>query len=356
MGIWNPWHGCKKLSEGCRNCYVYRRDESIGKDSSEVYKTATFNLPIKRRKNGEYILADYETVYTCMTSDFFLKEADEWRDEIWKMIKERSNVNFIIITKRIDRFKECIPDDWLDGYDNVTICCTCENQKMADYRLPIFLDVPIKHKTIIHEPMLESINIEQYLASGQIEQVTCGGESGNSARVCDYDWILNTREQCLSYNVSFFFKQTGAKFRKDGKVYQVPRKYQLAQAEKANISFKKRDMTGLFKKLSLSKFRSSFHLSEKDKQYITDKGMDVIHKHCEELIQTRLAPEIIENDGKQTPMKGHPVFIAQHATGTCCRGCLEKWHHIPKGKELTDTEVEYVVNVIMEWIQQQLQE
>lgn len=108
---------------------------------------------------------------------------------------------------------------------------------MADERLPILLQLPTKHREIIHEPMLEKINIEKYLQTGKIEEVVCGGESGPNARVCDYDWILNTREQCLKYNVPFYFKQTGANFRKNGKVYNVPRKDQMKQAHKANINF-----------------------------------------------------------------------------------------------------------------------
>ena len=106
----------------------------------------------------------------------------------------------------------------------------------------------------------------------------------------------------------------------------------------------------LFQKLGNSKFRSSFHLKQKDIDYINEKGIDTIRQHARDFIAKREAPAVIPNDGKQTPMRGHPVFVAQHATATCCRGCLEKWHHIPKGRELTEAEQEYVVNVIMEWI------
>lgn len=113
-------------------------------------------------------------------------------------------------------------------------------------------------------------------------------------------------------------------------------------------------MEDIFGKLSRSKFRSSFHLSKKDKEYVTNKGLDKIREHAYDFIKKRLAPSQILNDGKQTPMRGHPVFVAQHATATCCRGCLEKWHHIPKGRELTETEQEYVVDVIMEWINREI--
>lgn len=102
--------------------------------------------------------------------------------------------------------------------------------------------------------------------------------------------------------------------------------------------------------LSKSKFRSSFKLKEKDLLYINDKGIETIKKHAQDFISTRLAPEYIPNDGKQTPMKNHPVFIAQHATGTCCRKCLSKWHNIKPNKNLTIEEQKYIVDVIMAWI------
>ena len=106
-------------------------------------------------------------------------------------------------------------------------------------------------------------------------------------------------------------------------------------------------------KLSKSKFRSSFHLRKKEIEYINKKGLEEIKKQAYEIINKRIKPETIENDGKQTPMKNHPVFIAEHATATCCRGCLEKWHHIKKNKELTDHEVDFIVELIMEWIRRQ---
>ena len=110
----------------------------------------------------------------------------------------------------------------------------------------------------------------------------------------------------------------------------------------------------LWKRLSQSKFRSSFSLKANDRSYVSDKGMDKVREHACDFIRKRLAQADIPNDGKQTPMRGHPVFVAQHATATCCRGCLEKWHHIPKGRELTETEQEYIVNVIMEWISREM--
>ena len=103
--------------------------------------------------------------------------------------------------------------------------------------------------------------------------------------------------------------------------------------------------------LSKSKFRSSFHLRKYMIKYIEDKGMDTIKKHAVDFINQKLAPADPDNDGKQTPMKGHPVFIAQHATGCCCRGCLEKWHNIPKGRELTANQKNYIYCLLIKWIE-----
>ena len=110
----------------------------------------------------------------------------------------------------------------------------------------------------------------------------------------------------------------------------------------------------LWKRLSQSKFRSSFSLKANDRNYVSEKGMTTVREHAIDFISKRLAPANLPNDGRQTPMRGHPVFVAQHATATCCRGCLEKWHHIPKGRELTREEQEYVVDVIMEWISREM--
>lgn len=110
----------------------------------------------------------------------------------------------------------------------------------------------------------------------------------------------------------------------------------------------------LWKRLSQSKFRSSFSLKANDRNYVSEKGMAKVREHAIDFISKRLAPANLSNDGRQTPMRGHPVFVAQHATATCCRGCLEKWHRIPKGRELTWEEQEYVVDVIMEWISREM--
>lgn len=238
--LWNPWHGCCKLSDGCKNCYVYRIDASHEKNASEVKKNVTtFNEPIKKSRSGEYKHPSGTFFYTCFSSDFFLEDADAWRGEAWRMMKERSDCHFMFITKRIDRFRACIPEDWGNGYDNVSIAVTTENQKMADYRLPIYMSLPIKHKSIICEPLLGAMDISKYLTA-EIELVSVGGESGAQARACDYAWVLDIRRQCVEANVSFEYHQTGARLIKDRKLYHIPRDKQHEQAEKAGIEFSRR--------------------------------------------------------------------------------------------------------------------
>ena len=111
----------------------------------------------------------------------------------------------------------------------------------------------------------------------------------------------------------------------------------------------------ILESLKKSKFRSKSKLSSKDHQYIQDKGIDTIRQHAIDFIQTRIAPQYPKNDGKQTPMKGHPGFSAQHATATCCRGCIQKWYGIEKGRSLNDEKIEFVVGLVMEWIKGQIE-
>lgn len=234
---WNPWHGCHKLSAGCVNCYVYRMDARHERDASEVKKTGNFTSPLRRTRSGEYKFAPGSMVYTCFTSDFLLEDADAWRPEAWAMMRERQDLRFLFITKRIHRLAEVLPPDWGEGYENVIIGCTVENQAMADYRLPIFRAAPIRHKFIACEPLLEGIDLAPYLGDW-VGRVIAGGESGNEARTCDYGWVLGLRAQCVAANVAFAFKQTGANFVKDGKRYHIKRQFQHQQARRAGINFR----------------------------------------------------------------------------------------------------------------------
>ena len=235
MAEWNPWHGCQKYSAGCLNCYVYRRDSKYDLDASAVHRNAAFDLPVRRARDGSYKLQGPEQVATCFTSDFFLDQADDWRAEAWRMMRERADLDFLFITKRILRFYERLPEDWGEGYPNVSIGVTCENQAKADERLPFYLSLPIQHKFIVCEPMLEAINLRPYLTPA-IRQVVMGGESGNDARLMRYDWALDLRRQCEAAGVPLWFKQTGARFEKDGKIYRIHRWDQFSQARKSGLS------------------------------------------------------------------------------------------------------------------------
>ncbi len=234
MAVWNPWRGCHRYSEGCKYCYIHKGDSKRGVDTNIITKSDKFNAPVAKNKKGEYKIKSGQTVYMCFTTDFLIEEADEWREECWKMIKERSDLNFIFLTKRIERFSHCIPKDWKDGYDNVIIGCTIENQARADFRLALFAELPIKHRSIICQPLLEEINIEKYLDN--VELVVVGGESDRNARPLNYNWVLYIREQCITKGVHFEFRQCGTHFIKDDKKYILKGRELCSQARKANIN------------------------------------------------------------------------------------------------------------------------
>lgn len=236
MAVWNPWHGCHRYSEGCKFCYIHKGDARRGVDTNQIHKTDRFYAPVEKKKNGEYKMKSGQLVFLCFTSDFFLEDADEWRTECWSMMKERNDLHFLFLTKRIERFYECIPADWGDGYPNVTISCTVENQKNADQRLSLFEQLPIVHKNIVCQPMIEAITISNYLKG--IDLVVVGGESDYHARPLDYDWVLKIREECIAANVSFEFRQCGTHFIKDGRMYQLQVKDLCSQARKAGIGWK----------------------------------------------------------------------------------------------------------------------
>lgn len=215
---WEPWTGCYKVSDGCTYCYFYGPfSKRCGQN--EVHKTSEFDKPIVKTAKGTDKIQSGKIVATCFASDFFIAEADEWRADAWAMIKQRPDLEFLILTKRIDRFGVSLPADWGDGYDNVNIGCSVENQELADYRLPLFLSYPIKRRFIAAAPLLSAVDFSPYLNG--IDHVTVGGETGREARICDYDWVLAIREQCVKAGVSFWFKNTGSFLRYNGNVQKI---------------------------------------------------------------------------------------------------------------------------------------
>lgn len=235
--IWNPWHGCHKISEGCKNCYMMFLDNlHNSKKINEIYKTKSFNYPLSKTKNGDFKIKSGELIRVCMNSDFFLEEADSWRDDAYKIMNVRKDVLFMLITKRPERIIECLPKNWYDGYENIILLVTCENQIRADERISILRDLPFKHKGLMLAPIISNITIEKYLQEGFIEQVICGGENYGGNRICNFDWILNLSNQCKKYNTKFAFIETGTNFLKDNKLYKIPSKViQAKMAYRANV-------------------------------------------------------------------------------------------------------------------------
>lgn len=237
--IWNPWHGCTKISEGCQHCYMYFLDRTRDKNGADIYKTQSgFNYPLHKDRSGNYKIKSGELIRVCMSSDFFLEEADSWRKEAWAMMKIRSDVKFFLLTKRPHRVMDCLPPDWGDGWENIFFNVTCENQKRTDERIPIMMNLPFKHKGIMTAPLIGPVTIDKYLSSGQIEQVIAGGENYDGARLCNFDWVKSLRNECEKYNTTFCFIETGTSFIKDGRNYHIPKKQLQSQmAFKSGINY-----------------------------------------------------------------------------------------------------------------------
>ena len=218
---------------------MYYLDALRGKDGGEVYRTkAGFRYPLSRDRSGRYKVRSGEMIRVCMTSDFFLAEADPWREEAWEIMHQRPDVKFFLLTKRPERVAEHLPRDWGDGWENIMFNVTCENQRRADERIPILLRLPFKHKGIMCAPFIGPVSIKEYLPAGQIEQVLCDGENYGGARPCHYEWVKALRDECAAYDVTFTFCGTGRRFVKDGKTYHVEGSgVQSQQAFKSGLSY-----------------------------------------------------------------------------------------------------------------------
>jgi len=226
LANWEPWLGCKQISEACKNCYYYSQDSSsFGK--WKFQKTKDFYKPASKISSGKLVA-------TCFMTDFFIEYADKFRNEAWQVIKNRDDLIFIILTKRVERIEQCLPNDWGDGYNNVILGCTIENQKRVDQRLPVFAELRAKYKFISCVPLLEKIDLSMYL--DKIKFVAVGGEIGKNARHCDYDWVLDIREQCIQNKATFWFKNPGSRLKHNGKIKNIHPIFQNNFAKKSNIN------------------------------------------------------------------------------------------------------------------------
>ena len=209
MARWDPWRGCRRCSEGCLHCYIHKGDAKRGVGTNLIVQTKDFDKPVAQLKKGGYKMKP-GLVYVGFSADFLIEDADAWRGECWQMMKARPDCTFLFLTKRIERFAQCAPADWGSGYENVVVCCTIENQRNADKKLSVFRSLPIKHKCITAQPLIERVDLEPYLDG--VELVVVGGESDREARPLDYSWVLDIRAQCIRNQVNFEFRQCGCKY------------------------------------------------------------------------------------------------------------------------------------------------
>lgn len=207
---WNPWQGCTKVSPACANCYMFRDMKRYGRDGAVVRRSAhkTFGLPLNRKRDGSYALTPGMKVFTCSWSDWFHTAADEWRPEAWAIIKQRPDLVFQIVTKRTERIAECLPADWGDGYPNVWMLATVENQEWANIRVPQLLDVPAVVRGLSMEPLLGQVFLPAGWLRG-LHWIITGGESGPGARPTHPDWFRSLRDQAQAAGVAFHHKQNG---------------------------------------------------------------------------------------------------------------------------------------------------
>lgn len=212
---WNPWRGCRKVSAGCKNCYMYREQKRYGHDPSIVVKAAdgTFYAPLRWKEPA--------FVFTCSWSDFFIEEADTWRVDAWDVIRRTPHLTYLVLTKRLENITGRVPYDW--PLDNVWLGVSIEDQETADERIPRLLQIPATVRFVSAEPLLGPINISRWLSGSwkyydwaarggtmnHINWLIVGGESGPNARPCHPDWARSLRDQCIAAGIPFWFKQWG---------------------------------------------------------------------------------------------------------------------------------------------------
>ena len=229
---WNPWQGCEKISQGCKFCYAERLASRFGKKFSTIFRSTdkTFNAPLKWKEPLK--------VFTCSISDFFIKQADPWRNDAWKIIRDTPHT-YLILTKRPERIPECLPPDWGNGYPNVYLGTSGETAADIIRRSRDMQKVKAKIKFISIEPLLESVSGRINTAIDVFNWVIVGGESGsyNKHRTCEAEWIAGVVNLCKQKNIAVFVKQMGSKYAKKhnmndwkgGNIAQFPKNLQIRE-------------------------------------------------------------------------------------------------------------------------------
>ena len=174
---WNPWRGCHKVSQGCKNCYMFREQKRYGNDPNIVVRSiTTFKDPLKWK--------DPAMVFTCSWSDWFIEEADPWRDEAWEIIRQTPHLTYQILTKRPENIRSRLPDDWGDGWDNVWLGVSIEDKDNYARGLNL-ADIPAKIRFISAEPLLGQLDLLWLVSTGLIHWLIVGGESGPNYRMME---------------------------------------------------------------------------------------------------------------------------------------------------------------------------
>lgn len=204
---WDPWTGCRKKSEGCLNCFMFSKAAAEGRDGSEILlNSEDFYTPVKKDDSGNYIVKSGEILRVSISSDFFLEEADVWREKAWDIIRTRKDVIFFLLTKRPERIADSLPSDWGDGWENVICAVSCENQRRADERIPVLMSLPFRHRFLMLSPLIGAISLAGLTEPSGIDLVVCDEESYEGNRPCEKQWVADLREECRSRNLNFIFE------------------------------------------------------------------------------------------------------------------------------------------------------
>lgn len=201
---WNPWRGCHKVSQGCKNCYMFRDQVKYGNDPNVVMRSkTTFNDPLKWARKSPL---KQMKVFACSWSDWFIEEADPWRDEAWDIIRKTPNFTYQILTKRAESIHYCLPDDWGNGWPNVWLGVSVENRENV-WRLEALSEIPAVVRFMSYEPALSTLDATITTFSPILDWVIVGGESGPNYRPLNLEWVFETVYQCRDNAIACFVKQ-----------------------------------------------------------------------------------------------------------------------------------------------------